>query len=522
MSQDTRLQTLLERTSVRSVHAPNGNWDETVVSNVEHDSRRVVPGTLFFSIRGSRVDGHQFIPEAVAKGACAIIAEHTPAESFDVKELSLPVIFVDNIRLVLSEVAARFYGEPALQLINVGVTGTNGKTSVAWIAASILCDLGIPAALVGTLGVGLPGDKSDEKLYLFEKTSTTTPDPVELHAFLARSRELGIKAAVVEATSQGHVQHRTSSIDWNSMIFTNLSRDHLDLHGSLEAYAAIKKSLFTESLPKSRKSAKTAVVNLDDPLGRDILSALGSHSASLSCYTFSTQNTEADSFVSSVAGDIHQSIVEATLLGKQISFRSKLVGHYNVSNVLAAATALVSLGYPVDEICEAIARVPPVPGRLELVGNADIHVFVDYAHTPDALVKAQQSLRPLCSKRLITVFGCGGDRDRGKRPLMGQAVAELSDYAVVTSDNPRTEDPEKIIEDILPGIGQGESNPNFHFQTVVKRDEAIAEAIREANPGDVVLVAGKGHEDYQEIHGVKYPFLDRNVCLGVMRNQGIL
>ena len=505
---------LLGKIEASRVSGNSGQWQETVISSVVNDSRKCVPGALFFAVRGSKIDATAFLNDALAKGAAAVIVEEPapPVETFPV-----PLISVPDIRECLAEAASVFYGRPTGAMRSIGVTGTNGKTSVAWLLGNLLPALGEPAAVVGTLGFAFA--KKALAIEDFQTTSNTTPDPLDVFRFLAAAREQGARALAAEATSQAVVQKRTITIEWDSGIFTNLTRDHLDLHGTLENYAAIKSRFFTEELVRSPKTKKTAVINIDDEVGRRICAELAG--APVKCCTYSTCS-KADAYTTSSEVTLNGTRLEAVLFGESAVIESRLIGRFNLSNILAAVACLVSLGFEPEEVVNAVKDVPPVPGRLELVAQAPIHVFVDYAHTPDALVNVQQSLRDLEPRRLITVFGCGGDRDRGKRPLMGRVVAEMSDLAVVTSDNPRSEEPDKIIEDILPGIAGAARPSHFCYEVIADRRAAVEFAVSAARPGDAVLVAGKGHEDYQEIKGVKHPFLDRNVCLGAMAARGIV
>ncbi len=479
------------------------------VHSIHSDSRALEPGGLFFAIRGAKHDGTAFIGAAIRNGAVAVVIESGGSEAdADYAATSVPVIPVANIRAVYSAACASIHSEPSRKLDCFGVTGTNGKTSVSWIIAHALDALGQRSGILGTLGESIVGGA-------FQSLDNTTPDALTVHRFLSRALNAGCSAAALEATSQGVVQHRTSAVEWNAAIFTNLTRDHLDLHGTMDEYERAKTRFFTEELSQSGKAKKVAVINIDDEAGSRIAQRLRAEHPEMETVGYSFLR-EAQGTAKNFIPSIDRSQFEAKLLGETVRLSSRLIGAFNVYNLLAAATCLRAVGFSAAKIAEAFESVPPVPGRLEVVPAGKFHVVVDYAHTPDGLIKAQQSLRPLTGARLITVFGCGGDRDRGKRPLMGQAVAELSDVGVLTSDNPRTEDPERIIDDIVPGLSAGGSRTGFGHFREADRKKAISWAISAAREGDVVLIAGKGHEDYQEIHGVRYPFSDQEVCRALL------
>lgn len=469
------------------------------------DSRVVAPGDLFFAIPGATTSGIAFASQAVASGAVAIV--HAATEPF--RESGVPGIAVSDVRSALASAAVRFFGAPTSSLLTFGVTGTNGKTSSCWILAEALAALGRPAAQIGTLGMRLVADAKGSTEFI--SCATTTPGPIVLQRFLAEAHAAGMVAAAFEVSSHAVIQRRAANIDWDRIIFTNLTRDHLDYHGDLESYFAAKERLFVEDLPASSKSGRGAVINIDDPRGRALAQKLRARNE-VQVWTFSADGlADADGVMRSGEFFPRQSKLSFVLMGEEINFKTALIGRFNAVNLLGAALALRSAGFSGAEVAAGLAAVRVVPGRLELVGGGACSVFVDYAHTPDGLVSAQRALREVMAKgRLITVFGCGGARDRGKRPLMGRAVAELADYGIVTSDNPRDEDPGRIIEDILPGLRGVDS---FAFEAVPDRRAAIFRAVALAEPDDVILVAGKGHEEYQEINGVRYPFADREVCL---------
>lgn len=502
--------------------ASNGGHGVAVEALAIH-SGAVTPGALFFGIPGSKTDGAKFLEDAVLRGAvAAVLTERSAGEKAALRERfpAIALLFVNDIRGALSTIAARFYGEPAAKMLTIGVTGTNGKTSVSWILAEALARLGRPSAYIGTLGVRQLGP--DGELIAGEETVNTTPDPSVIHSMLAECYARGARSAVIEATSGGLVQRRTAAVPWDGALFTNLTRDHLDIHGTMEEYGAAKRLLFFDELRRSSKPQRVAVVNIDDPFGAELARDLVAEVPAIRVITYSTagEGAAADATVVRSGGSLSRTSLDCIILGEPLRLESSLIGLFNVANLVGAATMLRALGFPASEVERAIAQVPQVPGRLELVSDGAVHVVVDYAHTPDALVKAQRSLRELGSKRLITVFGCGGDRDRGKRPLMARAVEEHADVAVVTSDNPRTEDPQQILSDIAVGFGAGQpAGSRCEVRLNVDRRSAIGEAIACAQSGDIVLIAGKGHEDYQEIQGVKHPFSDQEICRSLLSRQ---
>lgn len=492
--------------------------------DVTQDSRRVGAGSLFFAIRGVARDGNDYVVSALEKGAVGVVLSSTVAVTEEIVSLASTknavVIFVDDVRLALAIASARFYDSPSMDLVTVGVTGTNGKTSICWILTESLFRLSCPVIQIGTLGVRMLGDSSDNGASEFTNTNVTTPDQVELARYLALARSKNLKAAVMEVSSHGVDQNRIAGIDFDAAIFTNLTRDHLDYHTAIEDYREAKCRLFTEHLLRSRKSSPCAIINIDDEGGRYILESLRERSDSsgrrrgLEIVTYSAlASSQADVCLVSACSSLKGMSLKVILRGVSVELQTQLIGKFNIYNLLACLACLQSFGYSQKNIASVLAEVPRVPGRLERVGEGDVNVFVDYAHTPDALVCAQNALREsMSSGRLITVFGCGGERDRGKRPLMAKAVCELSDYAVVTSDNPRREEPMDIIGDILPGFRARSLRPSFSYDVIEDRKEAIFHAIKRARPGDCVLVAGKGHETYQEVGQEKRSFCDRNVC----------
>ncbi len=448
------------------------------------DSRRVTPGTLFLALPGACVDGRDFIEQAVARGAAAVLAEAGRA----LAPSSVPVIAVDGLAARAGELIAALFDHPAHQLKVLGVTGTNGKTSVTQFVAQLLNALDQPCGLMGTLGQGYLGQLAESK--------NTTADPISIQAYLASLVEDRCAYLAMEVSSHGLEQQRVAGIRFDTAIFTNLTRDHLDYHGTMEAYAAAKARLF--AWPKLR----TAVINADDPYAETMQAALGSD---VRCLTYGL-NAAADIRAEGLCfSDQGVSALLHTPWGRG-ALNSPLLGRFNLYNLLAALTALGAQGIALDALLGAVTRLEPVAGRLQCFGGgAQPLVVVDYAHTPDALSNIIAAVREHSSARVTCVFGCGGDRDRGKRALMARAAADAADALVVTSDNPRSEPPEQILEDILTGLTADERSITPVF---VDRAQALAFAIDRAAPGEVVVVAGKGHEDYQEINGVRYPYSD--------------
>jgi UDP-N-acetylmuramyl-tripeptide synthetase len=460
------------------------------LADLTADSRAVKMGSIFVAYPGTVQDGRAFIPEAISRGAAAVLWER---EGFSWKETwEIPNLGVENLRGRVSEIAGHVHGNPSESLWMAGVTGTNGKTSVSqWIAAASNA-LGKRCAVIGTLGNGLVGERVEAR--------NTTPDPIVLQRLLAEYLRRGARAVAMEVSSHGLHQGRVTGIKYDCAIFTNLTRDHLDYHGTMEEYAEAKAMLF------EARGLTHAVVNVDDAFGAQLVGRLAGRG--LQVITFGSgagAALRARDVSLSEAGVRFR--VEGGLGQGEVA--AKVLGAFNVSNLLAVIGALIAQGHGFDEAVAAVSRLEPVTGRLERVGGgAAPLVVVDYAHTPDALEKALAALRPTVAAghRLVCVFGCGGDRDPGKRPLMGAVAAKLADQVVVTSDNPRGEDPHSIIAQILEGI------PGGRAEAIEDRQVAIFSAVHHARAGDVVLLAGKGHETYQEIAGTRHPFNDREVA----------
>jgi UDP-N-acetylmuramoyl-L-alanyl-D-glutamate--2,6-diaminopimelate ligase len=462
------------------------------VTGLTADSRRVAPGEVFLACPGARSDGRAFIPAAVEAGAGAVLWERA-GHAWDPR-LALPNFAVDDLQRLSGELAHLVYGRPSEALWMAGVTGTNGKTSVSqWIAAA-LTHLGRRCGVVGTLGNGFPGALTE--------SLNTTPDAIALQQALARLRAAGAAAVALEVSSIGLDQGRTNGCAFDVAVFTNLTRDHLEYHGSMEAYAAAKARLF--ELP----GLETAVLNLDDAFGRELAGRLAGGPVRRIGYSIAGRDGHlADELLA--AQDIATTAegLRFTAVAPQgrVEVRARLVGRFNVSNLLAVLAALLSAGVPLEAAAAQLARLAPPAGRMQMLGGgAAPLVIVDYAHTPDALEQALAALRETArcrGGRLAVVFGCGGERDPGKRPLMGAAAARGADEILVTSDNPRREDPEAIIAAVLEGAGAKAA-------AIADRALAIETAVTGAQAADVVLIAGKGHETYQELGGVRRPFSD--------------
>ena len=466
--------------------AAQGAMIERLVS----DSRRASRGAAFFAYPGERADGRAFIGDAVNRGAAAVVWD--PAEFAWRGQWRVPNVPLADLKQRAGELAAEFHGQPSRALWMCGVTGTNGKTSCSqWIAAA-LSRAGARSGVIGTLGMGYPGS--------LDEAGNTTPDALDLQARLARFRDEGARAVAMEVSSHGLVQGRVNGVRFACALFTNLSQDHLDFHGTMEAYAEAKARLF--AMP----GLQSAVLNLDDAMGARLAERLRGRTRPIG-YSLGAAAGADEVLALNAALELSSPWGRTKLVTQQ-------VGRFNLSNVLGVVGCLVAYGLPFAEAVAVVADLPPVPGRMEKVAERPL-VVVDYAHTPDALEKVLETLRPVAAERrgkLVVVFGAGGDRDPTKRPLMGAAAARLADRVVITSDNPRGEDPERIIDAIaagVPGAAQRDAD----------RRRAIETAVREAAADDVVLIAGKGHESYQEIAGRRFAFSDQAVAREALKGR---
>lgn len=455
------------------------------IRSLHCDSRTVEADSLFFAIQGEQTDGHFYIEKALEQGAVAIISERRPPA-----DANCPWIQIKSIRPVMAQLANTFYGLPSENLDLIGVTGTNGKTSVSFLVHSIF-EQRSPSLLMSTVHVQM----GNRQLL----TSLTTPDPIQVQKRMSEAVECGCNNGVVETSSHGIYQYRLYQCHFRVVIFTNLSRDHLDFHSNLEDYFRAKCLIFqTEYNP----GLEYAVLNSDDPYSIRVPLQEG-----IERVTFGSSEN-CDVYPLSYRTSIEGTETELSFFNRRLLLKSPLAGDHNLSNIMSAATAASLIGMTDDEICKGVGNLCGVPGRFEKIPlDLPFQIVVDYAHTPDALKHVLQLCRQLTPERVLCVFGCGGDRDRGKRPLMGEVAARHSDYFILTSDNPRWEDKTRIIQDIQGGIPSDINN----YTTILDRKEAIARALGIAREGDIILIAGKGHETYQMVRGEKLPFDDRKV-----------
>ncbi|MFP6662525.1 MAG: UDP-N-acetylmuramoyl-L-alanyl-D-glutamate--2,6-diaminopimelate ligase [Myxococcota bacterium] len=479
--------------------APN----DTVIRGIGYDSRTVAPGDLFVALRGADQDGHDYLAEALRAGASALLVEDRSRLPADI---GVPVIVVADARRALAHVARSFYGNPAAELSLVGITGTNGKTSTAYLVESILGHAGLSVGLIGTVVVRFGAESA--------RATNTTPESLDLQKILRAMRTQSVDSVVMEVSSHGLELGRVEGCNFAVAGFTNLSQDHLDFHGDMEHYRQSKLRLFETYLdPKG-----TAVVNIDDPASDAILEITRRRGAK-TLTTSQRADSAAEIRILEAECGIDGSHGRIRLGGQSLDFSLPLLGDFNLENLGVACGIAIALEIPIEAILEGVAECPQVPGRMERIAagpKAAPTVVVDYAHTPDAVEKLLAALAPLTSGRLITVFGCGGDRDRSKRPLMAREVARHSDRVVLTSDNPRTEDALGILREVEAGLAglerrddPSQAGAPASYTVVEDRATAIAGAVSEAEPGDTVVIAGKGHEDYQIVGREKRPFDDR-------------
>ena len=473
------------------------------VSGVQLDSRQVAPGDLFLATFGRTNDAREFIGAAVSRGAVAVLAE-SGRDWQGVRRLGkVPVIAVDHLMAKASEIAGRYYREPSGQMSVIGITGTNGKTTCSQFIARLLAGAGCPAGVIGTLGYGIPDRLSDSAL--------TTPDAVFTQKALAELAQAGLQAVAMEVSSVGLHQRRVQGVRFETAVFTNLTRDHLDYHDSMEEYGANKRRLF------SGRGLRHAIINLDDPYGMRIVNDLNS---GVEVLTYGVGNRQATIRAEDVTISRHGFRASIHTPAGVGAIDCKLLGRFNVSNILAVVGVLLACrsrlgGLDIEQICELVSGLQSVDGRMEVWGcSNDVTAVVDYSHTPDGLEGALAALREHFKGQLWCVFGCGGNRDKGKRPLMGALAEKLADNTVITDDNPRLEDGDAIVSQILSGMTAPKA---AHLER--DRERAISHAIGQASPGDVVLIAGKGHEDYQQIGAERREFSDAGVVRQALRRR---
>ena len=480
-----QLKTLLGSIPVREIIGPA----DRAVESIAYDSRRVQRDGLFVALRGEKSDGHDFIDQAIEKGATVILAERADKNS------RATCVVVENTRTAMADLAARFYNFPARKLKLAGVTGTNGKTTTTFLIKHICEKAGMRCGLLGTVRYEI-----GERVL---PAARTTPESLDLQELLAQIRDAGCRAAAMEVSSHALAQDRVRELEWDVAVFTNLTQDHLDYHGTMENYFEAKAKLFEQLARQERKKKPVAIINLDDRYGQKLIEKIA---GKISVVTFGT-GLKADFRASNYRMEFGGTSYQLDARGKSYLVRVPLIGRFNVANSVAALAAANALGISLRDAVLSLGKSPQVPGRLEMVpAKRQFQVFVDYAHTPDALLNVLKTLRELTPRRLVVVFGCGGNRDREKRPLMGQVADQNADYTIVTSDNPRKEDPDKIIAEIEKGFRGN------HFEKMTDRAAAISRAIEMAQPRDIVLIAGKGHENYQEFADHTVPFEDIQVA----------
>ena len=484
--------------------------NDAEVAEIAYDSRSVTPGALFVALRGAKSDGHDYIAQALNKGAAALMIHADRAGWYGAH--GLPTIIVPNTRAILPFLSAEFYGRPSEQLDLIGVTGTNGKTTTAYMIESIFRTLGERTGLIGTIGATISG-----KPVPLERTTPEAPDLQKLFADMV---QVGVRRCVMEVSSQGILMERTAECAFDTGVFTNLTQDHLDAHGTMDAYFAEKLKLFTDYPQAFPQKTFNAVVNADDSYGLKIVDALEASGRTVLRYALRDPDAPLRAVIDEARPDgTRFTVTYQPPQGSPVSFSVELQmgGLFQVTNALAAIGVALLRRVPVNAIVNGLEALPGVPGRFELVPTPgkDFTVVVDYAHSPDGLENVLKSARALSPKRLVCVFGCGGDRDPLKRPLMGRISAELADVTILTSDNPRSENPDAIIADILAGINGGTTSPNII--TEPDRHAAIQAALCElAWPGDLIVIAGKGHETGQTAAGKTIPFDDRQVAREVL------
>ncbi len=484
--------------------------DDPAIHGIAYDSRLVTSDDLFFALRGSAADGHDHLAQTVELGAAAAIVDSVPER---LESSGHSVIVVPDSRRALAPISTRFFGNPSSELELIGITGTNGKTSTTYLVESILGQANTPVGVIGTLDIRYAGER--------QRAVNTTPESYEIQRALRAMRDRDVEAVVMEVSSHGLALGRVAGCSFAVAAITNLTQDHLDFHGTMDAYRDSKAELFDSYLAKDA----AAVVNVDDPSAGEFLRTArraGARIVRVSRHS----DTDAEVHLEHAEVRLDGSTARVALPSGSVDLQIPLVGDFNLENTLVACGVAVALQINPRAIAAGIANCPQVPGRVERVQTtrgSEPTVIVDYAHTPDAIGKLLATLRPLAKGRLIAVFGCGGDRDRGKRPLMAEAVARWSDRIIATSDNPRTEDPLRILEDVEEGLAELQrvddeslEHTDGSYAMVPDRHHAIEVAIGIAKPDDMVVIAGKGHEDYQIVGHERLPFLDREEALAAL------
>jgi UDP-N-acetylmuramoyl-L-alanyl-D-glutamate--2,6-diaminopimelate ligase len=512
-----KLSALLEEMKYSHVEDKNtsdgGLSADPDIASIHYRSGDVIPGGLFIALKGQQADGHRYIDDAVSHGAAAVVVCDQPASGVDV-----PVIRVENTRKALATISSKYYGDPSASLVVIGITGTNGKTTTAYLIEEIFEKIGKTVGVIGTVNYRYRNKEYPNPL--------TTPESLDLQRILSEMRSGGVTHVIMEVSSHGVALDRIWNCWFDVGVFTNLSQDHLDFHGTMENYWSCKKMFFTDFLTSGPKSGKVkAVVNMDHNRGRELVCSIAD--------TMPVIPVSQDK--SGMVHPIHLILDQNGINGKigcpggEAVINSRLVGKFNLENILCAAGVSVAMDVPVDDMARGISSLTHVPGRLEpIANNTKRHVFVDYAHTPDALENVLTTLRDILPGRLICIFGCGGDRDKTKRPQMGRIVFEYADLAIITSDNPRTENPDAIIADILNGIKSSGLRHYFPaeiengfaqkgFVVEPEREKAIILGTKSSREGDAILIAGKGHETYQIIGKQVFPFDDHEKAAKALR-----
>ncbi len=482
-----QLKALLSKMTTRAVTGPT----DVEITSICYDSRQAKPGALFVAMHGERVDGHDYVEQAIARGAAGIVVEHEVGPVAG----SVANIEVTSTRTAMPQLAGAFYHQPSLKLRMCGVTGTNGKTTTTYLLKHLCERAMLRCGLIGTVRYEI-GDKILPSVH-------TTPQSLDLQALLGQMRDAGCKAAVMEVSSHALAQDRVAGVEFDVAVFTNLTQDHLDFHRSIQAYFDAKARLFTEILPQQTKKRAVAVVNIDDRYGAELCTRLPKGIRLITYGVGNRADFRASNFKTESAGTSYQLDAQE----RSYLVRLPLIGRFNIYNSLAALAAASAMGVQLRAAVLSLATSPSVPGRVQLVpAKRNYQVYVDYAHTDDALSNVIKTLRELNPHRLIVVFGCGGDRDRAKRPLMGRVAEQGGDFVIITSDNPRSEEPLTIIADIEKGF-QGKN-----YEVVVDRRQAIERAVALAQPRDIILITGKGHENYQQFARTTVPFDDVQVA----------